>query len=43
MPLFLYKVLDQKGKVSEDTIQAASREDAAVSLKANGYKVLSVK
>jgi len=43
MPLYNYKARDKKGKVIEDTIQAASREDAASSLKADGLAVLTVR
>ena len=43
MPLFLSKVIDSRGKIVEDTIHSASREEAALSLKADGFKVLSIK
>lgn len=43
MPLFTYKARDKKGKIIEETIQAASREDAASLLKADGLQVLTIK
>ncbi len=43
MPLFTYKVKDAHGKIIEDTMQAASREDVAATLKSEGYQLLTVK
>lgn len=43
MPLFTYKAKDSKGSIVEETIQAASREEAAENLKAEGLQVFSVK
>jgi len=43
MPLFIYKATDEKGKVYEDTVQATSKENAAVTLSSQGVKVLTVK
>src|SRR5687768_12051519 len=43
MALFVYKAQSLREKsVVEDTIQSNSKEDAAASLKANGYQVLSI-
>lgn len=43
MPLFEYKAQDKEGKVIEDTIQANSRDDAAVALKGLNLQVLTIK
>lgn len=43
MPLFAFKAKNEKGKVVEDTIQAASRQDAASLLKSDGYQVFTIK
>lgn len=43
MPLFTYKAQDNKSKIVEDTIQAASRDEAAATLKAEGLQVFSIK
>jgi len=43
MPLYKYKIQNQKGEVLEDTIQGTSEEEVAASLKKDGFQVLSVK
>lgn len=42
MPLFTYKARDQKGLITEETIQAANKYDAAAFLKAEGLQVLTI-
>lgn len=44
MALFVYKAQSNRdNSIVEDTIQAGSREEAAATLKTNGYQVLSMK
>jgi len=43
MPLFTYKVRDATGKVIEDTAQGANREEVALTLKGEGFTVLTVR
>ena len=43
MPLFRYKAVNIKGDVVTDTITGKNREGVAASLKADEFKVLSVK
>ncbi len=43
MPLFTYKALNSKGQLVEDTIQAATKDDAAAAVKSSGLQVLLVK
>lgn len=43
MTLYNYKVKTQKGDVLEDLIQAPSVKDAASSLTAEGYKILTIR
>lgn len=44
MPLFVYKAQSLRdNSVVDDTIQGASKDEAAATLKANGYQVLSIK
>ncbi len=43
MSIFSYKAENSKGKIIEDTIQASSKEDAVVALKAQSLQVLSLK
>jgi len=43
MPLFTYKAKDEKGKIVEDVIQAANRQDAASILKAESLQPLTIK
>lgn len=43
MSLFTYKAVNSKGTLVEDTIQAASREEAARELKSGGMQVLLIK
>jgi len=43
MPLFRYKAVDTKGDVVADTVTGDDRESVAASLKADKFKVLSVK
>ena len=43
MPLFRYKAENIKGDVVTDTVTGKDRESVAASLKADKYKVLSVK
>lgn len=43
MPLFSYKVKDNKGKLIEDVLQATNKTDAVSILKADGYQILTIK
>ena len=43
MPLFRYKAVNAKGDVVADTVTGDDRESVAASLKADKFKVLSVK
>lgn len=43
MVLFTYKARDKKGKIIENTIQAADRQDAASILKSESLQVLTIK
>lgn len=43
MPLYKYKIQNDKGQVLEDTIQGNSEDEVAAALKKDGYTVLSVK
>ena len=43
MEIFEYKVKDKQGKIVQDIIESTSRKDAAVSLRDQGYQVLTVR
>lgn len=43
MPLFTYKAKDKNGKIIEETIQAANREEADALLKAENLQTLTIK
>jgi type IV pilus assembly protein PilC len=43
MPLFSYKASDFKGRIIQETIQAANEKDAASIIKADGLQVLTIK
>ena len=43
MPLFSYKAKDKKGKVFEDVMQAANKQEVAAQLKSGRYQVLTIK
>ena len=43
MPLYTYKAKDKKGKIVEDVLQAANRQEAASILKAESLQILTIK
>ena len=43
MEIFEYKVKDKQGKIVQDIIESTSRKDAAVSLRDQGFQVLTVR
>src|SRR3989344_3993748 len=43
MEIFEYKVKDKQGKIVQDIIESTSRKDAAISLRDQGYQVLTVR
>jgi type IV pilus assembly protein PilC len=43
MPLYTYKAKDKKGKIIEDVLQAANRQEAASILKSTELQILTIK
>ena len=43
MEIFEYKVKDKQGKIVQDIIESTSRKDAAISLRDQGFQVLTVR